>query len=311
MGIGVIILGMHRSGTSLAAEIAYRWGAYADTKVLIEPNDWNLRGYWEHRPLVELNDALLAAVHSSWKVPPTNESQIHLARLAQRGSFRLRALRILATMNANQTVWFWKDPRLCILLPFWKEIWGNVVYLIPVRDPMASSFSLSARGDFSIQSALLLWQRYMSTVISDNDVSGRAFFFSYEELLGDSSKVCNHICQFLDKNTGTDGHDRELRLTRMTEVVEPQLHRNRTASSFSVDDRGTEIQHELYRLLMSYAQGSERCAINSFPMPCGWRNALIENAITGHDRESFHLLRKLLRPVKWRATTLLQKIINY
>jgi hypothetical protein len=310
-GIGVIILGMHRSGTSLAAEIAYRWGAYAETKLLMEPNDGNLRGYWEYRPLVELNDALLAAVHSSWKVPPTNESQIHLAKLAKQGSFRRRALRILATMNSNQTVWFWKDPRLCILLPFWKEIWRNVVYLIPIRDPMASSCSLRARGDFSIQSALLLWQRYMSAVISDEDVSSRALFFSYEELLSDSSKVCDHICQFLDKNSGTDGHDRELRLARMSEAVEPQLHRNRRASSFSVDRRGTETQRELYRLLMCYTQGCERCAINLFPMPSGWRNALIENAITGQERESFHLLKKLLRPVKWRATTLLQQIINF
>jgi hypothetical protein len=311
MGIGVIILGMHRGGTSLAAEMAYRWGAYADTKVLLEPNDGNLRGYWEHRPLVELNDALLAAVHSSWKVPPTNESQIHLARLAQQGYFRRRALRILAQMNANQTVWFWKDPRLCILLPFWKEIWGNVVYLIPVRDPMSSAYSLCARGEFPLQSALLLWQRYMSAVISDKDVSSRALFFSYEELLNESSKVCDHICQFLDKNTQTDGHDRELRLARMSEVVEPHLHRNRTDSSFSVDERATEVQHELYRLLMRYAQGHELCAVDSFPMPSGWRNVLIEDAITCLERESFHLLKKLLRPVKWRAITLLQQMINY
>jgi hypothetical protein len=214
-------------------------------------------------------------------------------------------------MNANQNVWFWKDPRLCILLPFWKEIWGDVLYLIPVRDPMASAYSLCALGEFPLQSALLLWQRYMSAVISDKDVSSRALFFSYEELLNESSKVCDHICQFLDKNTRTDGHDRELRLARMSEVVEPHLHRNRTDSSFSADERATEVQHELYRLLMCYPQGHELCAIDSFPMPSGWRNVLIEDAITCLETESFHFLKKLLRPVRWRAINLLQQMINY
>ena len=74
-GTGVIVLGMHRSGTSLAAEIAYQWGAHVDTSLLIEPNDGNPRGYWEHRALVKLNDDLLSAVHSSWKVPPTEEGR--------------------------------------------------------------------------------------------------------------------------------------------------------------------------------------------------------------------------------------------
>src|ERR1700761_962071 len=115
-GTGIIILGMHRSGTSLAAEIAHRWGAYVDTSRLIEANDGNPRGYWEHRSLVKLNDDLLAAVHSSWKVPPTEEGRKQLARLAKRGSFRQRAQNLLATINANASVWLWKDPRLCMLL---------------------------------------------------------------------------------------------------------------------------------------------------------------------------------------------------
>ena len=309
-GTGVIILGMHRSGTSVAAEIAYRWGAHVDTSLLIEPNDGNPGGYWEHRPLVELNNELLAMVHSSWKVPPSDEVQKHLARLAKEGSFRHRASSLLATLNPNQTVWLCKDPRLCILLPFWKEIWGSVVYLIPIRDPMAISSSLCARGDFSMPSALLLWQRYMSTVISDDDVSSKAFFFSYEELLRDSPKVCDRICRFLDKNTGMDDQNREHRLARMLESVKPQLDRNKAASSFTVSTDGIEVQRDLYRVLMLHSQGVEGHAINTFPMPSGWRDVLVKNAIAGRAGETFHRLRKLLRPAKWRVTTFLHQITN-
>ena len=309
-GTGIIILGMHRSGTSLAAEIAYRWGAYVDTSLLLEPNSGNPRGYWEHRSLVQLNDDLLATVHSSWKVPPTEEGQKLLARLAKRGIFRRRAQRLLATMNPNRTVWLWKDPRLCILLPFWKEIWGSVVYLVPVRDPMALSSSLCGRGDFSAPPALLLWQKYMSTLIADDDVSSKAFFFSYEELLQDSPKVCDRICRFLDKNTGMDDQNREYRVARMLESVAPQLNRNKTDPSFSVDRDGIEVQRDLYQVLMLHAQGVGPGAINTFPMPPGWRDVLVKNAIAGNSGETFHSLKKLLRPTKWRATAFLRQITH-
>jgi hypothetical protein len=309
-GTGIIILGMHRSGTSVAAEIAHRWGAYVDTSLLIETNDGNPRGYWEHRPLVELNEDLLAMVHSSWKVPPTDEGQKRLAKLAKGGSFRRRAHRLLETMNSSHTVWLWKDPRLCILLPFWKEIWEDVVYLVPIRDPMAISSSLCARGDFSTPSALLLWQKYMSTLISDDDVSSKACFFSYEELLRDSPKVCERICRFLDKNTGMGDHNREYRLERMLESVEPQLNRNKAAPSFSVNAPGNETQGDLYRVLMLLCQGVEGHTIDTFPMPTGWRDVLVKNAIAGIAGEPFHRLKKLIRPTKWRATAILQQITN-
>jgi hypothetical protein len=307
---GVIILGMHRSGTSLAAEIAHRWGAYVDTSVLIETNDGNPRGYWEHRALVKLNEDLLARVHSSWKVPPTEEGRKHLARLAKKGSFRDRAERLLATMNPNQSVWLWKDPRLCILLPFWKEIWGSVVYLVPIRDPMAIASSLCARRDFSVPSALLLWQKYMSTLISDEDVSTKAFFFSYEELLRDSPKVCDRICRFLDQNTGMDDQNGEYRIARMLESIRPQLNRNHAALSLSETTEGMEVRHDLYRVLMLHAEGAAGHVIPTFPMPPGWRQVLVKNAIAGHMDETFHRLRKLIRPAKWRATAFLHQITN-
>ncbi len=309
-GTGVIVLGMHRSGTSLAAEIAYQWGAHVDTSLLIEPNDGNPRGYWEHRALVKLNDDLLSAVHSSWKVPPTEEGRKRLARLAKRGFLRRRAHKLLATLNANQTIWLWKDPRLSILLPFWKEIWGRVVYLVPLRDPMAIASSLCARRDFSMPSALLLWQKYMSTLISDEDVSRQTFFFSYEELLRDSPKVCDRICRFLDKNTGMDDQNRERRLARMLDSIKPQLNRNKALSSFSVNKDGTEVQRDLNRALMLLSRGEEGPATNAFPMPSGWRDILVKNAIAGNERETFHQLKKVFRPAKWRTTALLHQITN-
>ena len=175
---------------------------------------------------------------------------------------------------------------------------------------MAISSSLCARGDFSKPSALLLWQKYMSTLISDEDVATKAFFFSYEELLRDSTEVCERICRFLDKNTGMDDQNREHRLARMLESVKPQLNRNQADTSFSVSKDGTEVQRDLYRVLMLRTQGVEGPPIDNFPMPPGWRDVLVKNAIAGLAGETFHRLRKLIRPAKWRMTAFLQQITH-
>jgi hypothetical protein len=127
--------------------------------------------------------------------------------------------------------------------------------------------------------------------------------------LHDSPKVCDRICRFLDKNTGTDDQNRESRLARMLESVHPQLNRN-NAPSFSANTDGTEVQHDLYRVLMLLSQGVEDPAINTFPMPSGWREVLVKNATAGISGERLHRLKKLIRPTKWRVTALLHQIGN-
>src|SRR5271154_4547956 len=62
----VVVLGMHRSGTSSAAGTLVRLGAAAP-RHLIAPNPGNERGFWESRVIVDLNDAILAAGGSDWR----------------------------------------------------------------------------------------------------------------------------------------------------------------------------------------------------------------------------------------------------
>ena len=62
----VVVLGMHRSGTSSAAGALVRLGAAAPQH-LMAPNADNARGFWESPVIVRLNDAVLAAGGSDWK----------------------------------------------------------------------------------------------------------------------------------------------------------------------------------------------------------------------------------------------------
>ena len=62
----IVVLGMHRSGTSSAAGAFVGLGAAAPQH-LIAPNADNERGFWESPVIVDLNNAILAAGGSDWK----------------------------------------------------------------------------------------------------------------------------------------------------------------------------------------------------------------------------------------------------
>src|SRR5713101_2847172 len=67
----IVITGMHRSATSLLAEILMRAGVH-----LGPPEQWlpadvsNPHGYFEDRRVIDLNDRLLSVWKGTWDEPP-------------------------------------------------------------------------------------------------------------------------------------------------------------------------------------------------------------------------------------------------
>ena len=119
----IIVAGIYRSGTSLTAELVRRWGAYAGRTDDLFQDDY---GYMEHLALQKLNDELL---NDNSRVPTPVEV---LLEKAQNASLKERALQILSVMDQeaeenHAKSWVWKDPRLPLVLPFWKDIWGDVI----------------------------------------------------------------------------------------------------------------------------------------------------------------------------------------
>src|SRR5690349_960994 len=67
----VCLLGMHRSGTSLASRMMNVLGvSLGPPEQLMLGNEFNPKGYWEHSQLTALNDDLLRQLGGSWHEPP-------------------------------------------------------------------------------------------------------------------------------------------------------------------------------------------------------------------------------------------------
>ncbi len=155
----LLVLGMHRSGTSALAGTLIKLGGCAPaTLMLAHPKD-NERGYWESQTVANLNDEILASAGTSWDDWHAFDSGWY--RGAAAAGFRARAADLLVREFANAALPVVKDPRICRLVPFWFSVLDEVGWskhvIIPVRSPLQVAQSLFRRAGMSLDRACLLW----------------------------------------------------------------------------------------------------------------------------------------------------------
>lgn len=158
----LVVLGMHRSGTSSVAGTLALLGAKAP-QTLMRPAEDNPKGFWESEVLAELNDRLLAAGGSNWH----DWRRFDLASVNEAlPSFHNEATKKLATEFGDANLIVLKDPRICRLFGFWRNVLEEsgyrVVVISPLRSPAEVAASLMARNDMSRSHALRLWLRHVS-----------------------------------------------------------------------------------------------------------------------------------------------------
>jgi len=153
----VILIGMHRSGTSLVAatlaELGVHMGAPLAPGTGIDERS-RLGGYAEAQEFQSLNDQLLRHAGAAWsRAEPflacRQEEQFSRAAVqrlqaATYGSLRRRYLASLAASGAQ--AWGWKDPRNSLILPYWLRLFPDARVLHVRRDPEAAADSLWKRA---------------------------------------------------------------------------------------------------------------------------------------------------------------------
>jgi hypothetical protein len=185
----ILVLGMHRSGTSAAAGSLVKLGG-AQPKTLMPAEDGNERGYFESQALRTFHDELLASAGSDW----TDWRQFNPAwyQSPTATAFQKRAKQLFKEEFDGEPLVVLKDPRVCRFAPFWLEVLAGikarVCVIIPVRAPLEVAFSLRKRDGFSLATGALLWLRH----IIDAEIATRALprsIFSWDQLLGDWRSV--------------------------------------------------------------------------------------------------------------------------
>jgi hypothetical protein len=193
---GVVVLGMHRSGTSAATRLISMLGPRLPREDnLVPPSEKNRKGYWESMTLVALNERLLAALGSDMRCPALLEpGWEHDRRLAAVRGEAGSAFR--ATFSAAP--WVWKDPRNCLTFAFWWTVLDSrpVVVLVN-RNPLeiVASTLRAGRADGKIY-LLALWERYLRQAL--DQIGGVPVLVTrYDTLLADPLGWCETARVFL------------------------------------------------------------------------------------------------------------------
>lgn len=189
----VLVLGMHRSGTSVATGVLKRLGLYLGERLLPAAAD-NPMGYFEHSDAVAANEALLDALDRSWddvRALPVDWLSSPAAATARS---RIRD-GILAELAA-QAPWALKDPRLCRLLPLWRPLLEEVDVragaLLVLRHPDEVAASLHARDRLAPTLARILWLRHVLEAARSSAEMPRAVLV-YARLLEDPVQVLREV----------------------------------------------------------------------------------------------------------------------
>lgn len=191
----ILILGMHRSGTSALTRVVNLLGADVGNDLLPAAAD-NLAGFWEHRGIVAIHDELLQSLDRSWndlRAMPRGWLQSRAAQTA-----REKLVALLNQEFADTPLWVVKDPRLCRLLPLWTNVIDDLGVdahaVLVLRHPDEVAASLQARNGMAIEYTRLSWIEHMA----EAELASRGFsrsVLSYDNLLLDWSTCMSRLSE--------------------------------------------------------------------------------------------------------------------
>lgn len=154
----VIILGMHRSGTSCLAGTLETRGLFLGK--VSRQNPWNKKGNRENPDIMDLHEVILSASGGRWDNPPAN--------IVWTPKHKASRDRIIASYSGVRC-WGFKDPRTLLLIDGWLEAIAHPKFVGTFRHPARVALSLYTRNKGSIEQWLNLWMVYNSRLIEIHD----------------------------------------------------------------------------------------------------------------------------------------------
>jgi len=180
----LLILGMHRSGTSFLARALNLCGTYLGPFDDFVSNEWmpaddNLRGAWENKNILKLTEKTLSDNKGSWHEIP-KKIKIN-EKLGKEISYHCKKLLVHPSLASG-----FKDPRLVLCFESWKKYLPNNFVVVGIfRDPKKVVNSLKIRNNFSYEKGINLWKIYNEKLLSILDhhsgflLNTKSFFYFF------------------------------------------------------------------------------------------------------------------------------------
>jgi len=194
----VLVLGMHRSGTSTFTGIMHHLGCVLPDD-LMPATEANPKGYFESVAVSRFNDRMLDTagatwldwhpINASWFASPVGQAFLPEVRDLLEVEFGSAPLAVL------------KDPRICRIVPFWMQGAAMAGYkALPVlihRNPVEVAASLKKRDGIELVEGYMIWLRHVLDAEKATRQQPR-FITSYNLILSDWSAQIARLQKDLD-----------------------------------------------------------------------------------------------------------------
>lgn len=193
----VIVLGMHRSGTSAITRSIKLLGVDLDRDLIPSGFD-NPKGFWEDAGVVDLNEKLLTVLGSGFLSVSGGGFDFQASDALC--ELEVSATSLVLSKIENCQIWGVKDPRICRLLPFWQRIFAKLniddSYVVAVRNPVSVAESLARRDGLLNEKAYYLWlEHVIPSVLLTSEK--RRVFVRYDAMLESPSAELTRIADAL------------------------------------------------------------------------------------------------------------------
>lgn len=239
----ILVLGMHRSGTSALAGALSTLGVALGPKLMPASSD-NPLGYFEHEEIVLIHEAILSLLGTNWHDPCVlpegweNEPALD--------GYRKRLKAIVRRDLAPHALWALKDPRLCLLFPLWLSILHElgipVKVILNYRDPNAVTASLMKRDGLELGTARLLWAQYLIEAERHTRTVPR-FWIDYEQILSRPGIVLESAANALNIRWPIPPRNVE---RQFNTTIVPQFNHHRK-QSFHLIEGALDLANEIFQ----------------------------------------------------------------
>jgi hypothetical protein len=204
----VIVLGMHRSGTSMIGGVLSHLGVDMGEdfpgKQISNP-----LGHFEDGDFLALNIAILETAGGSWNQPPEREN-IELLR----SQFKKPIQELISNRKraSNEENWGWKDPRTSLTIELFIPYLNNPHFIICRRDSSDIITSLWNRNKMTSDEAKILVDTYYHRI--DDFINKHSEYpvleLEYNELVENPEFGVKAICDFLQLHPSKDEINRAI-----------------------------------------------------------------------------------------------------
>ena len=231
---GFVVLGMHRSGTSMLSGLLVTGLGYKTGGPLIGPAFDNAKGFFERVDIVLQNDAFMWGQHIDWSNNVISyDPELALQHLKSNQVQMKHGKPGLEFLNdpSNQP-WLQKDPRMCITLKTWLALLNSPPAVVfTYRHPLEVAMSLKKReNQFDLERGLRLWIVYNMRAIQ-NSKGLCVVYSSNDKVLANAKDEVQRISDQLTKKCNVPSPPKNLTQQAVDVFVDPTLRHNTKETS--------------------------------------------------------------------------------